>query len=262
MPPIKKIIRDVIDAHHAHHDERRAERKLCLKQRLQCALGDSNVVRRARALDGEDKEARRQTILDAAEHLFAERHELANVADVARAAGLAKGTVYLYFETKEELYLALHMREVEQFFTTLIARLESSTPMSYDEIEKHAWKHILDAPTYLPLATLCCGFAADAVPFEANVNFQTRLTNWLLTAGSGLEQHFPKLAAGEGVRMLKHSYAMMIGLFVLSPERNNDPKVPKLPNLGTYQEETAIALRRYWAQVAGIDSAAQSEHTK
>ena len=264
MPPIKKIILDTIDAHHARHAaqaQQRARRavKSSIKSMitrahdLHHAQRAPDASKRARAVDGDDKEARRQTILDAAERLFAERHELANVADVAESAGLAKGTVYLYFQTKEEIYLALHLRYVERFFTTLIARMESTQPFLFPEMIALAGEHLLNAPTYMPLGTVCMGFAADAVPLEAAKNFQVNMTHWLLTAGVGLERHFTKLAPGEGVRLLKHSYAMMIGLYgLMRGERTNDPKCPILPGMGSYQEETSLALTRYWAHVAGI----------
>lgn len=219
----------------------------------QCGHVAFTGMRRARAIDGEDKEARRQAILDAAERLFAERHELANVADVAIAAGLAKGTVYLYFTTKEEIYLALHLRHEAAFFTALIQMLQEATPFQFERLFALTRQHMIDDPTHMALGALCIGFAPNAVPPEAGLAFQTQLTNWLLTAGAGLERHLPRLAPGEGVRLLKHSYALMIGLFSLRNERNaSDVKCPVLPGLGTYQQEASLALIRYWAHVAGI----------
>lgn len=255
MPPIKKIIRDVLDLHAAAHADyrRRDADGTSGKARLKALLhGSGDGSKRVRALDGEDKEARRQAILDAAERLFNERQDLANVADVAETAGLAKGTVYLYFQSKEEIYLALHARHVEHFFSTLIERLNDSKPFLFDEMHSLAKEHLLDAPTYMPLGACCIGFAADAVPLNAAMQFQTQMTAWLTTAGAGLERHFKRLAPGDGVRLLQHSYALMIGLYSLMRGGNSsDAKCPVLPGMGTYKDEASLALTRYWAHVTG-----------
>jgi TetR/AcrR family fatty acid metabolism transcriptional regulator len=51
---------------------------------------------------------RRRQILDAAARVFAERgYHRTTVRDVAREAGIADGTIYLYFTSKQELLLAL-----------------------------------------------------------------------------------------------------------------------------------------------------------
>ena len=262
MPPIKKIIRDVIDLHQAVHADyrRRDAEDASGKARLKAILhGAIDGNKRVRALDGEDKEARRQAILDAAARLFAEQRGPANVADVAEAAGLAKGTVYLYFQTKEEIYLALHARDAGHFFTSLIDLLNSGEVVGFDEIHALNNRHLLDAPTYMPLGACCIGFAANAVPIAAAMQFQQQMTTWLIAAGAGLERHFTRLAPGEGVRLLKHSYALMIGLYSLRSERGaDDPKCPVIPGMGTYQEEASLALTRYWAQVTGLPDTAQS----
>jgi len=54
------------------------------------------------------KERRREELLDAARRVFAEKgfHE-AKVGDIARAASIAKGTVYLYFPDKRSIFSEL-----------------------------------------------------------------------------------------------------------------------------------------------------------
>jgi AcrR family transcriptional regulator len=62
-------------------------------------------VARARKTDAG---ARRQAILEAALTVFAEHgYEAARLDDVARRAGVAKGTLYLYFNDKEALFESL-----------------------------------------------------------------------------------------------------------------------------------------------------------
>ena len=64
------------------------------------------VVRRSRPAAAADPPPgpKRDAILRAAIDVFAERGYFnAQVADVARAAGVAAGTVYLYFKSKDDL---------------------------------------------------------------------------------------------------------------------------------------------------------------
>jgi AcrR family transcriptional regulator len=54
------------------------------------------------------KDARPQELLDAALDLFVERgYAATRLEDVARRAGVSKGTLYLYYENKEELFKAV-----------------------------------------------------------------------------------------------------------------------------------------------------------
>ncbi len=58
--------------------------------------------------------ARRAQILDAAAHTFAEKgYHLTTIKDIARAAGVADGTIYLYFANKPALLLAILDRMTE-----------------------------------------------------------------------------------------------------------------------------------------------------
>lgn len=58
-----------------------------------------------------EKEQRRNDIIDAAEEVFFSRSvENATMDDVARTAELSKGTLYLYFKTKDELLHAIICR--------------------------------------------------------------------------------------------------------------------------------------------------------
>src|SRR5262245_56231104 len=61
--------------------------------------------------------ARGEKILEKAARLFATRpyHEV-RMDDVAKEAGVAKGTIYCYFEDKEDLYLGLILSAVDRLF--------------------------------------------------------------------------------------------------------------------------------------------------
>src|SRR6266849_2343001 len=71
------------------------------------------VVRRARLHTDPPPGPKRDAILRAAIDVFAERGYFnAQVADVARAAGVAAGTVYLYFKSKDDLLVSIFDRSM------------------------------------------------------------------------------------------------------------------------------------------------------
>ncbi len=56
----------------------------------------------------EETRPKRDTILDAARTLFAQQgYEETTIAGIAGSAGVAVGTVYLYFRNKHEVYTAV-----------------------------------------------------------------------------------------------------------------------------------------------------------
>jgi len=58
-----------------------------------------------------EKEHRKEEILDAAQSVFFQRGLLeATMDEIAEKAELSKGTLYLYYKSKEDLYLAVMMR--------------------------------------------------------------------------------------------------------------------------------------------------------
>lgn len=60
-----------------------------------------------------EKERRRNEIIDAAEKIFFSRgYKEATVDEIAEEAELSKGTVYIYFNSKDDLYHAIIMRGV------------------------------------------------------------------------------------------------------------------------------------------------------
>jgi AcrR family transcriptional regulator len=79
-------------------------------------------------------EAKRQAILKAAEELFAARpfHEV-HLDDVASAARVGKGTLYIYFQSKDDLYLSV----IEGGFRRLVDRLR---PEVHREDGSDAWQ--------------------------------------------------------------------------------------------------------------------------
>ncbi|MDH3304272.1 MAG: TetR/AcrR family transcriptional regulator [Gammaproteobacteria bacterium] len=79
------------------------------------------------------KEDRPREISEAAFEVFAEKgYAAARVDEVAKRAGVSKGLLYLYFDTKEELFKAVIKRVVTRRIDALLLALEE-TDLSSEE---------------------------------------------------------------------------------------------------------------------------------
>lgn len=73
-----------------------------------------------------DNSNREQRILDAAAQLIIHYgYDKTNVSDIAAAAGISKGAVYLHFTSKDELFEALLYREVIRYSESWLDHIEA-----------------------------------------------------------------------------------------------------------------------------------------
>ena len=211
---------------------------------------------KTRAIAVEDKEERRSALLDAAEALFlAHPDRMASVAEVARSAGLAKGTVYLYFPSKEEMLLSLHERQVARFFRELDRTIRRRAAVGFDEIWLVARDHIIRRPGYLALTSRCHGMMDRDIPTEAAVAFRLRVAEALARAGAGLEHRLPELGKGGGVTLLQHSYGLIVGLWQLLHPIERFGTAMQRAEFAIYrldyEREVEQALRSLWGGALG-----------
>lgn len=72
-----------------------------------------------------EKEMRRNDIIDAAEKvIFAKGYDLATMDDIAKEAEFSKRTVYIYFNSKEQLYFEIMVRG----YKLLVEMIETALP--------------------------------------------------------------------------------------------------------------------------------------
>lgn len=209
------------------------------------------MVIKQRAILDEDKQLRRQAILGAAHELILKHAErIASVEDVARQAGLAKGTMYLYFRTKEEIYLAVHEQQMHEFFDTLESLLtrERSRP-SLKRFTRNVVEAIKQHPAFLPLAVQCPEFERNT-DLDVIAGCKARTAGRLQQIGATLEGIYPRLKKGEGARLLIRSYALMLGLWQLTAPSSTRQKLLERDELAIfrldYLQQLEAALYALW----------------
>ena len=107
-----------------------------------------------RAFSEREIEAIKAKLIKAGEKLFAEQgFSKTNVAELARAAGIGKGTFYMFYKSKDELLWALHQAihaEWEERFTKVLGRMITDPQAAIIEF-LHAAFDIFNHPLILKL---------------------------------------------------------------------------------------------------------------
>ncbi|HEX5358007.1 MAG TPA: TetR family transcriptional regulator [Aquabacterium sp.] len=166
---------------------------------------------RTRANDDVEKAARREDIIEAARILYLQdSRALPSVARIAEQAGLAKGTVYTYFTTKEEIFAALLADSLDALLSRLAQGLSNGPPSIERLIDEFV--SYIDAHPEVPRLD------AMAYQLERNLSPEAMHTHKLratmgLVAGGGLLEVVMGLPAGRGVKILSRIYALARGLW-------------------------------------------------
>jgi AcrR family transcriptional regulator len=197
------------------------------------------VTKRAYGL--EDKQVRREDILDAARRLFAAgTGDLPAVADIAAAAGLAKGTVYLYFSTREAIFAELLLegwgalvRELGEAFGNSV-----SGPEKVSRFLSRLVAYMDHHPELLRLDALGHGVVERNLEPKTLLDFKSTLNERLMGGGAVVEVALD-LPPGRGVQLLMRTYALTRGLWQAMGSDGVPIKVD-------FTQELAEALDEYW----------------
>lgn len=174
---------------------------------------DTAVKKRARG--PEQKEARRRRILAAAEGLFRDRSFAeTTMADVAARAGLSKGAVYLYFATKEQLFLAMLVDELAAWFDAVDAGLsKAGRPEAAARLFAAS---LAERPAMTKLLALLDGVLERNIDEETALAWRRFFAARLERTGALLEARLPSIRPGGGARLLLTINALVIGLRQMS----------------------------------------------
>lgn len=197
-----------------------------------------------RAISAEAKFERRSQILLAAEELVKRHgHSAISVAEVANRAGIAKGTVYLYFKTKEEIYLGLHERWMARNLDAFASLLQDvSRPINGAVIGAAMAEVMLSEPHGLVTASTCLTFMERHIEFDTAFGFKLKLAQRLGAIGQLIEQRFPHLPTGSGPRLLVRAYAMTLGLWQLMDTSSGWRKLETAEGLEVFDVDFATEL--------------------
>ena len=160
---------------------------------------------RQRAKSPEQKALRRQQILDAAAGHFADAaFDKVNLVDIAQSVGISKAALYRYFRSKETLFLALYLKQLEAMVESAETLDQSRTPADacVEVIDQHPVFCRLNAILHTVLeqnltVAEAKDFKRELLPLMAR--FAQKISDWL------------EIDVPQAITLLHHIQASMIG---------------------------------------------------
>ena len=203
-----------------------------------------------RAYGREEKQARREAILAAAKELFiGGERELPSTSSIAAAAGLAKGTVYLYFRAKEAIFSTLLLEGWAKVFALLenviAAPQREKSDLVASFISDYV-RYMVQHQELLQLDALRSGVLEPKLDIDTLVAFK-RAFHARLAQGGALVESALGLADPQGVRLLMRTHALTIGLWQSLGPDNRVKDLPEfLSSYPDFENELRAALTEYW----------------
>ena len=169
------------------------------------------AISRQRARSPQDKNLRRAQLIAAATRLFADADfDAVTIARVADAAGVAKGTAYIYFATKETLFVELVRAEL----TVTLKRLRSTRPAT--AVPVAIAKSLAHRPVLRRLLVLLHGVIEPKIDEGTAREFKLFLRDVLLQASQLIADTIPGLTPADAATLVLQTHALVISIMQLA----------------------------------------------
>jgi TetR/AcrR family transcriptional regulator len=165
-----------------------------------------------RAVSDDQKLARRAVIMERALQRFMHApYDAVTLAQVAEDCGLAKGTLFLYFATKESLFLALHQQALQRWFEAIDPRL---TPrMGVDRCVAAIDETLAAQPELLRMLSILATALEHNISVDEALAFKQMLLAHVAVTGARIAAALGWADAALGARVLVRLQALVVGLW-------------------------------------------------
>jgi AcrR family transcriptional regulator len=200
-----------------------------------------------KALSNADKRAKRKEIVEIAARLFRDTpYEAITMAQIAREAGVAKGTLYLYFRTKEELFLQLLLERLQGWFAEYAPLfMELEGPLHPKDLAAILAKAATTRPDLIRLISLLHAVLERNISMEQARAFKRQLLAFSVGFGGSLERIFPTFRPGDGLHFCMYYYSIVVGLYQMSSPAPHVVEAMDTPEL-------SVMLIDFESHLAGI----------
>jgi AcrR family transcriptional regulator len=138
-----------------------------------------------------------------------------SLADIARRVGLAKSNVLRYFETREEVYLRLLLREWEAWQVDVAVQLWSGEPVP-DVIAETLARTLAERALFCDLLSQMSDRLERNVSVEAARTFESGVSPMVSDLGAVVTELLPGMDPADGREVVSATVVIVAGLWPMA----------------------------------------------
>jgi len=191
-----------------------------------------------RAVKDIDKLTKRQQLIDHASTLLLKKDfTKISMNDVAKTARIAKGTLYLYFQTKEELYLEILKADYHEWFQALHGFLNQTKIIERKDFVRWIIESLRARPRFVKMLPMSATILEQNVSEACISQYKIALSNWITTSIAPLEKALNLTAPSEVMLILLQIHIVAVGAW----------------SLGFPNEQVQAVIKKHDLQIFDLD---------
>lgn len=158
--------------------------------------------------------ARREEIIEGCARLYETvSFKEITMKEISTAISLTRASIYNYFQTKEEIFLALLQREYERWTARLEKAREEHKKMSREEFARELAHSLEERQQLLKLLSMNLYDLEENCRFERLVEFKVVYGRALAEVGNCLEKFFPEMTEEDRQDFLYLFFPFLFGVY-------------------------------------------------
>lgn len=158
--------------------------------------------------------ARREEIIEGCARLYETvSFKEITMKEISTAISLTRASIYNYFQTREEIFLALLQREYERWTARLEKAREEHEKMSREEFARELARSLEERQQLLKLLSMNLYDLEENCRFERLVEFKVVYGRALAEVGNCLEKFFPEMTEEDRQDFLYLFFPFLFGVY-------------------------------------------------
>lgn len=158
--------------------------------------------------------ARKEEIINACEKLYKSKSfKEISLKDIGNATSFTRTSIYNYFQTKEEIFLALLQREYELWIVDLNKIIEENATLSKDEFADKLARSLEKREQLLKIMSMNHYDMESSSRPEQLAEFKVAYGESLHTVMRCLEKYFPYMSVSEKQDFIYSFFPFMFGIY-------------------------------------------------